>query len=206
MLDFSKILSEEPLIHPTSKAKNCVLGPYTELGDHCVLEETVLGDYSYCFGYNDIIYSEIGKFASLATGVRINPVQHPAHIRTASHHFTYRGAHYGFGPDDDSLIEWRRQNRVTVGHDVWMGHNVVVMGGVTVGNGAVIAASAVVTHDVQPYEIVGGVPARHIGWRYEPELIAAMERIQWWNWSHQELAERVRDFDDVNEFCRKYSP
>ena len=204
MLDFSKTLSEEPLIHPTSQVKNCILGAYTELGDHCVLEETALGDYSYCFGYNDIIYAEIGKFASLATGVRINPVQHPAHIRAASHHFTYRCAHYGFGPDDDSIVEWRRQNRVKVGHDVWMGHNAVVMGGVTVGNGAVIAAGAVVTHDVQPYEIVGGVPARHIGWRYEPETIAAMERIAWWNWSHQELAERVRDFDDVKFFCKKY--
>ena len=181
------------------------MGAYTELGDHCVLEETVLGDYSYCFGYNDIIYAEIGKFASLATGVRINPVQHPVHIRAASHHFTYRCAHYGFGPDDPSIVEWRRQNRVTVGHDVWMGHNAVVMGGVTVGNGAVIAAGAVVTHDVAPYEIVGGVPARHIGWRYEPEIIAAMQRIQWWNWSHEELAARVRDFDDVNEFCRTYS-
>ena len=204
MLDFSKTLSKEPLIHPTSLVKNCALGAYTELGDHCVLEETVLGDYSYCFGYNDIIYAEIGKFASLATGVRINPVQHPAHTRAVSHHFTYRCAHYGFGPDDESIIAWRRQNRVIVGQDVWMGHNAVIMGGVTVGNGAVIAAGAVVTHDVQPYEIVGGVPARHIGRRYEPELIAAMERIQWWNWSHEELAERVRDFEDVNVFCEKY--
>ena len=86
-----------------------------------------------------------------------------------------------------------------------MGHNAVVMGGVTVGNGAVIAAGAVVTRDVAPYEIVGGVPARHIGWRYEPEIINAMQRIQWWNWNHEELAARVRDFDDVDAFCKKYS-
>lgn len=204
MLDFTKKLSLQPLIHPTSVAKNCTLGEYTELGDHCVLEETVLGAYSYCFGYNDIIYSEIGKFASLATGVRINPVQHPAHTRAAAHHFTYRCDHYGFGPDDETVTEWRRNNRVTVGHDVWMGHNAVVMGGVSVGDGAVIAAGAVVTHDVRPFEIVGGVPARHIGWRYEPGIIAAMQRIAWWNWSYEELGARVRDFDDVNAFCKKY--
>lgn len=204
MLDFSKTLSKTPLIHPSSLVKKCDLGAYTEVGDHCVLEETALGDYSYCFGYNDIIYAEIGKFASLATGVRINPVQHPAHIRAAAHHFTYRCAHYGFGPDDASIIDWRRENRVTVGHDVWMGHNAVVMGGVSIGNGAVIAAGAVVTHDVRPYEIVGGVPAGHIGWRYSPEIIAAMERIRWWDWSHGELAARVRDFDDAEEFCKKY--
>ena len=204
MLDFSQTLSEAPLIHPTSSAKNCRLGPYTELGDHCMLEETELGAYSYCFGGNDIIYSSIGRFASIATGVRINPVQHPHRIRAAAHHFTYRCEHYGFGPDDESLIEWRRSNRVTIGNDVWIGHGAIVMGGVTVGDGAVIGAGAVVTHDVAPYEIVGGVPAAHIGWRYDEATVAAMLRIKWWNWSHSDLAARVRDFDDVAEFVRKY--
>ncbi len=204
MLNLSALLTEKPLIGPECIVKNCDLGPYTELGDHCVLEETKLGAYSYCFGSNDIIYAEIGKFASIATGVRINPVQHPHRIRAASHHFTYRCAHYGFGPDDHDFIEWRRQTRVTVGNDVWMGHNAIVMGGVNVGDGAVIAAGAVVTHDVAPYEIVGGVPAVHIGWRYDEDTIAAMLRIKWWNWSHEELAARVRDFDDVADFVRKY--
>ncbi len=204
MLDFSQNLSEVPLINPSCKVKNCTLGPYTELGDNCVLEETELGAYSYCFGSNDIIYSEIGKFASIATGVRINPVQHPHRIRAASHHFTYRCSHYGFGPDDDKLIEWRRENRCRIGNDVWLGHNAIVMGGVSIGDGAVIAAGAVVTHDVSPYEIVGGVPAVHIGWRYDEETIAAMLRIKWWDWTHAQLAERVRDFDDVAEFVKKY--
>ena len=71
---------------------------------------------------------------------------------------------------------------------------------------ALVGAGAVVTHDVAPYEIVGGVPARHIGWRYPPELIAAMERIRWWDWSHDMLRERLRDFDDAAAFCRKFDP
>lgn len=204
MLDFSKVLSEEPLVHPSCIVKNCRLGPYTELGDHCILEETELGAYSYCFGGNDIIYARIGRFCSIATGVRINPVQHPHRSRAAAHHFTYRCAHYGFGPDDDSIIAWRRRNRVEVGHDVWMGHGAIIMGGVSIGSGAVIAAGAVVTHDVRPYDIVGGVPAKHIGWRYDESVIAALESIKWWDWSHEELAERVRDFDDVELFCKKY--
>lgn len=204
MLDFSQALSEKPLVHPSCIVKNCTLGPYTELGDGCVLEETELGAYSYCFGGNDIIYSRIGKFASIATGVRINPVQHPHRSRAAAHHFTYRCSHYGFGPDDDSLIQWRRENRVEIGCDVWIGHGAIIMGGVSIGHGAVIAAGAVVTHDVAPYEVVGGVPAWHLSWRYEEATIAAMLRIRWWDWSHEELGGRVRDFDDVAEFCRKY--
>ena len=207
MLDFSQALSpDKPLIHPTSQVKNCTYGAYVEEGEHCVLEETYLGDYTYFFGGNDVIYSEIGKFNSIATGVRINPVQHPAKFRAAAHHFTYRCSHYGLGPDDGSLIEWRRRSRVKTGHDVWIGHNAVVMGGVTVGDGAVIGAGAVVTHDVAPYEIVGGVPARHIGWRYEEDIIAALRRIRWWDWSHEELSARLRDFDDVVSFCKTYDP
>ena len=197
MLDFSRVLSEEtPLIHPTSRVKDCTFGRYVEIGD--------VGDYTYCFGGNDVIYAELGSFNSIATGVRINPVQHPAKTRAAAHHFTYRCAHYGLGPDDGALIGWRRQNRVATGHDVWIGHNAVIMGGVTLGDGCVVGAGAVVTHDVQPYQMVGGVPARPIGWRYEPEIIAALGRIRWWDWDHETLKARLRDFDDVAAFCRRY--
>jgi len=72
MLDFTKELCpDRPLIHPTSQTKNCRFGRYVEIGDHCVLEETEVGDYTYCFGSNDIIYTALGKFNSIATGVRI---------------------------------------------------------------------------------------------------------------------------------------
>lgn len=104
MLDFTKELCpDRPLIHPTSQTKNCRFGRYVEIGDHCVLEETEVGDYTYCFGSNDIIYTALGKFNSIATGVRINPVQHPAKIRAAAHHFTYRCSHYGLGPDSQVM-------------------------------------------------------------------------------------------------------
>ena len=94
--------------------------------------------------------------------------------------------------------------KVTTGNDVWIGHNAIVMGGVTLGDGAVVAAGAVVTHDVAPYEIVGGVPARHMGWRYDEETIAAMLRIRWWDWSHEQLRERLPEFNDVPAFVEKY--
>lgn len=205
MLDFTKVLREdEPLIHPSCKVKNCTFGRYVELGDGCVAEETEIGDYTYLFGSNDVVYSAIGKFNSIATGVRINPVQHPMRERAASHHLTYRAAHYGLGEDDPAIIDWRRNLRVTTGNDVWIGHNAVVMGGVAIGDGAVVAAGAVVTHDVAPYEIVGGVPARHMGWRYDEDTIAAMLRIRWWDWSHEKLKERLLDFNDVPTFVQKY--
>jgi len=68
----------------------------------------------------------------------------------------------------------------------------------------VVAAGAVVTHDVAPYEIVGGVPARHIGWRYDRATIEALQRIRWWDWTHEQLRERLPEFNDVPAFIKKY--
>ena len=207
MLDFSKTLRpDEPLIHPTCTVKNCTFGAYVELGDHCIAEETYFGDYTYLFGSNDVIYARLGKFNSIATGVRINPVNHPMRERAMAHHLTYRAAHYGLGENDERILDWRRQSPVVTGNDVWIGHNAIVMKNVTIGDGGVVAAGAVVTHNVAPYEIVGGVPARHIGWRYDEDTIAAMERIRWWDWTHEQLRERLGDFDDVPAFVRKYDP
>ena len=205
MLDFTKVLkADEPLIHPTCTVNRCTYGEYVELGDNCIANDSHIGSYTYLFGHNDVYNTRIGKFNSIATGVRINPVQHPMRERAASHHLTYRAAHYGLGEDDPTIIDWRLERKVTTGHDVWIGHNAVIMGGVTLGNGAVVAAGAVVTHDVRPYEIVGGVPARHMGWRYDGDTIAAMERIAWWDWSHEQLKERLPDFNDVPAFVAKY--
>ncbi len=207
MLDFTKILeAEKPLIHPRCTVNNCSFGEYVELGDNCIANDSSIGSYTYLFGYNDVYNCTIGKFNSIATGVRINPVQHPMRERAASHHFTYRAAHYGLGDDDPSIIEWRRDLTVVTGNDVWIGHNAIIMGGVTIGDGAVVAAGAVVTHDVAPYEIVAGVPAKHIGWRYDEPSIAALQRIRWWDWSHSELKDRLKDFNDVPAFINKYDP
>ena len=206
MLDFSKQLTEsEPLIHPSCVVNNCQFGQYVELGDHCIAADSHVGSYTYLFGGNDIYNCSIGKFNSIATGVRINPVQHPMRERAAAHHFTYRAAHYGLGENDEELIAWRKNLTVTTGHDVWIGHNAIIMGGVRLGNGAVVAAGAVVTHDVAPYEIVAGVPARHIGWRYDEATIAAMEEIAWWDWDHETLKARLKDFNDVAQFVATYA-
>lgn len=205
MLDFTKQLSpDEPLIHPSCVVNNCQFGQYVEFGNDCIAADSYVGSYTYLFGENDIYNCTIGKFNSIATGVRINPVQHPMRQRAAAHHFTYRAHHYGLGEEDAEFLERRKELTVTTGHDVWMGHNAIIMGGVTIGNGAVVAAGAVVTHDVAPYEIVGGVPARHMGWRYDKEIIDAMERIQWWNWSHETLKARLKEFNNVEKFVQDY--
>ena len=77
---------------------------------------------------------------------------------------------------------------IAIGNDVWLGRSAVVMSGVTIGNGAVVAARAVVTKDVPPYAIVGGMPAKVIRYRFDPATIAALERIAWWDWPQRIVA------------------
>ena len=192
MLDFTQTLGPDlPLIHPTFVVKNCAFGSYVELGDHCIAEETTFGDYTYLFGSNDVIFTTLGKFNSIATGVRINPVNHPMRERAAAHHLTYRAAHYGLGEDDPSIIEWRRSRPVSTGNDVWIGYEAVILAGVTIGDGAVIAARAVVTRDVPPYTIVGGVPARPIRRRFEEGDIARLQALRWWDWPPERIAASI---------------
>ena len=85
---------------------------------------------------------------------------------------------------------WDNKGDIVIGNDVWIGYEAVIMAGVHIGNGAIIAARAVVTKDVPPYTIVGGVPARPIRKRFDEEVIRKLETLKWWDWS----AEKIRRY------------
>ncbi|WP_376088021.1 chloramphenicol acetyltransferase [Roseomonas sp. CCTCC AB2023176] len=203
----SKRLGEEVFLHPGAKVRDSRFGRYCEVGEGSKVAETVFGDYSYVAGHSDIIYSEIGKFCSIAAQVRINPGNHPME-RVALNHFTYRSSAYGLGDDDSGFFDWRRDHKVTLGHDVWIGHGAVVLPGVTIGTGAAIGAGAVVSKDVPDFAIVVGVPGRILRYRFAPEIIAALHRIAWWDWTHDRLGEALADFRHLSAeaFCQKYDP
>jgi acetyltransferase-like isoleucine patch superfamily enzyme len=77
---------------------------------------------------------------------------------------------------------------IHVGNDCWIGEGAIIMGGVKVGDGAIVGAGAVVTKDILPYQIVGGVPAKHIRMRFDAEIIAEVLRIKWWDWDEQRIS------------------
>ena len=203
----TKRLGETPAIDPSASLRDTRLGRYCEVGARTKLAECVFGDYSYVANDSDIIYATLGRFCSIAAQVRINPGNHPLE-RVALNHFTYRSAAYGLGDDDADFFAWRRDHHVTLGHDVWIGHGAVVLPGLRIGNGAAIGAGAVVTKDVPPFAIVVGVPGRVLRFRFTPEVIAALERIAWWDWPHEVLGERLGDFRSLGAeaFCRRYDP
>jgi len=102
---------------------------------------------------------------------------------------------------------------VLIGNDVWIGTEALVMSGVRVGNGAVIGARSVVTRDVPPYAVVGGVPAKVIRMRFDDETIARLETLAWWDWDDSRvkrfipnlLSGDVKNFLDLAEKEQKES-
>ncbi len=202
---YSPQLGLEPAIDPSAQIFDCELGAWTEIGPRTVISESGFGDYSYASSDVQIAYAEIGKFCSIAAQVRINPVNHPME-RVTQHHCTYRRTAYGFDAADDAAIfAWRRAARCVIGHDVWIGHGAIIMPGVSVGIGAVIGSGAVVTHDVEPYSIVVGVPARPVRRRFDEHIIAQLIATAWWDWDHATLKRRFADLLDVPTFLTKYA-
>lgn len=161
-------------------------------------ENIVVGEYSYYhdfkdplgFENNNVLYHYpvnkdkliIGKFCSIAHGVKF--------IFNGGNHKNESYVNYPFAifgelwdhsiPVTDS---WDNKGDIIIGNDVWIGHEAMIMSGVTIGNGARIGSRAVVTKNVNPYEVVVGVPARVVKKRFGEDEIELLEQIQWWNWT-----------------------
>ncbi|TGP49306.1 antibiotic acetyltransferase [bacterium M00.F.Ca.ET.230.01.1.1] len=181
----------EPRIHPTAELKACKLGRYASIGERVILREVSVGDFSYFERHSEAIYTTIGKFCSIAANSRINALEHPIE-RLTQHKVSYRPNEYFRWLGVDTAFRARRQAKsVSIGHDVWIGHGAVVMPGVVIGNGAVIGANAVVTHDVAPYTIVAGVPAKPLRQRFSADVAARIDSLAWWDWAPEKLARAI---------------
>jgi phosphonate metabolism protein (transferase hexapeptide repeat family) len=199
-------LSEQPWVDSSAIVSQCQLGGWTSVGARTVILESSLEDYSYVMNDSAIHYASIGRFCSIAAHTCINPGNHPL-WRAALHHFTYRSNSYDLAPDhDEPFFAWRRGHQVILGHDVWIGHGAIILPGVVIGTGAAVGAGAVVTHDVDTFTVVAGSPARVLRRRVTADEEAALLRIGWWDWSHDQLRYALSDFRhlDIAGFIRKY--
>jgi len=157
---------------------NCSFSEYNRLSGNAILDNTSLGRFSYISG-GQISNTRIGAFCSIAPNVKIGGLgKHPMNwISTHPAFYSINAPTKLTFSDKNYYTEFLP---VVIGNDVWIGTNALILDGVTIGNGAVIGAGSIVTKDVLPYEIVAGVPSKHIRFRFSNEIIEKLELKPWW--------------------------
>jgi acetyltransferase-like isoleucine patch superfamily enzyme len=158
-----------------------------------VIRQSNIGEFSYIGHNSNIFRATIGKFCSISRFVNIGLSSHPSNFLSTSPVFFSANNAAGYNWIDKDVYD-DNPDPILIGNDVWIGMNATIMGGVTVGNGAIIAAHSVVTKDVPPYAIVGGVPAKVIRYRFDDLLISKLESICWWDLPEVVLKKNISIF------------
>lgn len=190
--------------HETVYLKNVITDPNILVGDYTFYNDYVNDPTQ--FEKNNVLYHYpvnndklvIGKFCSIACGAKF--------IFTSANHSLKSFATYPFpifadtwGLDWNNVTDaWDNKGNIVIGNDVWIGYEAVIMQGVHIGDGAIIGTRAVVTKDIPPYTIVGGIPAKEIRKRFDIGTIESLQQVQWWNWSYEKIRKYLPDIMSGN--------
>lgn len=194
----SKILYPRTGDTQTIYLKNAITDTSITVGDYTMYNDFVNDPagfeknnvlYHYPINHDKLI---IGKFCSIACGAKF--------LFNSANHTMASLSTYPFPLffDEWELEKknvtdaWDNKGDIIVGNDVWIGYEAVILAGVTIGDGAIIGTRAVVTKDVPPYTIVGGVPAKPIRKRFDDETIARLLKLKWWDWSKEKIAQNIQ--------------
>lgn len=177
--------------------KNVITESGIEIGDYTMYNDFVNDPRD--FEKNNVLYRypingdklKVGKFCSIACGAKF--------LFTSANYTMHSISTYPFpiffeewGLDVTNITSaWDNKGDIVIGNDVWIGYEAIVLSGVTIGDGAIIGTRAVVTKDVPPYTIVGGIPAKPIRKRFSDEVISKLLELQWWNWPENRIKENI---------------
>lgn len=184
--------------------KSVVDNPNIEIGEYTIYNDFVNDPCD--FEKNNVLYHypingdklKIGKFCSIACGSKF--------LFTSANHTLGSLSTYTFpiffdewGLDAKNIRSaWDNKGDIVIGNDVWIGYEAVILSGVTIGDGAIIGTRAVVTKDVPPYTIVGGVPAKPIRRRFDDETITELLRLRWWDWDKEKISRNISAIQSGN--------
>lgn len=186
--------------HSTVYLKNVIKDPTIEVGEYTTYDDFVNDPRD--FERNNVLYHypecnhdklKIGKFCSIACGAKFifNAANHSLGS-LSTYPFPIFFEEWGLNPDTASIsTAWDNKGNITIGNDVWIGYEAVIKSGVTVGDGAVIGTRAVVTKDVPPYTVVGGVPAKPIKKRFSEKTVSELLNLKWWDWDEERIRKNI---------------
>lgn len=177
--------------------KDVVNNPNIEVGDFTIYNDFVNDPRD--FEKNNVLYHypvngdrlKIGKFCSIACGTKFlfNSANHS--LRSLST-YTFPIFFDEWELDAKNIRgAWDNKGDIVIGNDVWIGFEAVILAGVTIGDGAIIGTRAVVTKDVPPYTIVGGIPAKPIRRRFDDNTIERLEALRWWDWDEERIKRNI---------------
>lgn len=204
-----------------SKSPNVKFGLFSRMGSGSFFEgnnsvgkfsfvKGNMGKYSYVGDNVAIIDGCIGRYTSVSSNVHVINGRHPlkAPFVSTSPVFYSKQSPVGYSFASEQMFEEysyadkERKLCVVIGNDCWVGYGVSIIEGVTIGDGAVVLANATVTKDVPPYSIVGGVPAKVIGYRYDEETVGKLLEFKWWNQKESWIKEHAFDFSNIDTFLK----
>ena len=177
--------------------KNVVNGANIEIGDYTIYNDFVHDPRD--FERSNVLYHypvngdrlKIGKFCSIACGAKFLFTSGNHSLRSLST-YTFPIFFEEWGLDaKDICSAWDNRGDIVIGSDVWIGYEALILSGVTVGDGAIIGSRAVVTKNVPPYTIVGGVPAKSIRRRFDGAVIERLEKLRWWDWDIETIRRSI---------------
>lgn len=177
------------------------------INDRVNISSSIIGKCTVIGCGSDLSCCKIGSFCSIASNVHVQPWTHPTNFVSSYPGFFNTLNNYPFGKAKAIFNEEIKTTdgfHANIGNDVWIGEHVIIKGGISIGDGAVIAMGSIVTKDVPPYAIVGGVPAKIIRFRFDLHTIEMLNKIKWWDWPLDMIKSERDLFSNVSLFIEKH--
>ncbi|WP_252224830.1 MULTISPECIES: CatB-related O-acetyltransferase [unclassified Clostridium] len=190
--------------YQTIYLKNVITRDNIQVGDYTIYNDFYNDPRD--FEKNNVLYQYsinndkliIGKFCSIACKAKFLMTS-GNHTMNSLSTYTFPIFYEEWGLDVSHITDaWDNKGDIVIGNDVWIGYDAIIMPGVKIGDGAIIGTRAIVTNDVPPYTIVGGIPAKVIKKRFSDDIILKLLKIKWWDWPNEKIKANIKHIQSGN--------